>query len=207
VASRQQRQNPAHSSQPQHTLHYKYGGLNTAKLRHGMKVAPTANCLLCGQLDGGHHSMSGCPHMSGTYTERHNVGGRILFKALLKGGRGSESDVVMHDIGHAADAALLQHAPTSGGSFATRIPEWVYTKGRRRKPNVEEKSKWKQWHQLRLYGDRQNTTTQGVVVILPETPQWPPRPTWNSRTNWRLPGYCAQCSSYDFRTMHATGKG
>jgi hypothetical protein len=46
-------------------------------------------------------------------------------------------------IGHAADAALLQHAPTSGaGSFATRIPEWVYTKGRRRKPSVEERSKW-----------------------------------------------------------------
>jgi hypothetical protein len=122
------------------TLHYRYGGLNTAKLRQRMKVAPTANCVLCGQLDGGHHSMSGCPHMSGMYTERHNVGGRILLKALLQGGRGS--DVVMHDVGHAADAALIQHAPTSGGSFTTRIPEWVYTKGRRRKPSVEEKSKW-----------------------------------------------------------------
>jgi hypothetical protein len=63
------------------------GGLNTAKLRHRMKVAPIANCLMCGQLDGGHHCMSGCPHMSGMYTERHNVGGRILLKALLKGGR------------------------------------------------------------------------------------------------------------------------
>jgi hypothetical protein len=85
--------------------------------------------------------MSGCLHMSGMYTERHNVGGPILLKALLKGGRGS--DVVMHDIGHAADAALMQHAPTSGGSFSTRIPEWVYTKGRSQNPNgVEEKSKW-----------------------------------------------------------------
>jgi hypothetical protein len=40
----------------------------------------------------------------------------------------------------------MQHAPISSGSFnwsfATRIPEWVYTKGRRRKPSVEEKSKW-----------------------------------------------------------------
>jgi hypothetical protein len=74
------------------------------------------------------------------YTERHNVGGRILLKALLKGGRGLDAD--MHYIGHATDAALMQHAPTSGGSFATRIPEWVYTKGRRQKPSVEEKSKW-----------------------------------------------------------------
>jgi ribonuclease HI len=123
------------------TLHYRYGGLNTAKLRHRMKVAPTANCLLCGQLDGGHHSMSGCPHMSGMYTERHNVGGHILLKALLKGGRGA--DIVMHDIGHAADASLMRHAPTpTGESFATRIPEWVYTKGRRRKPSAKEKSKW-----------------------------------------------------------------
>jgi hypothetical protein len=69
------------------TLHYRYGGLNTAKLRHRMKVAPTANCLLCGQLDGGHHSMSGCPHMSGMYTERHNVGGRILLKASAQRGQ------------------------------------------------------------------------------------------------------------------------
>jgi hypothetical protein len=77
------------------TLHYRYGGLKTAKLRHRMKVASTANCLLCGQLDRGHHSMSGCPHMSGMYTERHNLGGRILLKALLQGGRGA--DVVMHN--------------------------------------------------------------------------------------------------------------
>jgi hypothetical protein len=84
---------------------------NTAKLRHrGMKVAPTANCLLCRQLDEGrNYSMSGCPHMSGMYTERHNIGGHALLKALLKGGRGL--DVVMHAIGHAADAALMQHPP------------------------------------------------------------------------------------------------
>jgi hypothetical protein len=62
----------------------------------------------------------------------------MLLKALLKGGRGSH--FVMHNIGHAADGALMQHAPTSSGSFATRIPEWVYTKGRRRKPSVEEKA-------------------------------------------------------------------
>ena len=122
------------------TLQYRYGGLNTAKMRHRMKVAPTANCILCGQLDGGHHSMSGCPHMSGMYTERHNVGGRILLKALLKGGRGA--DIVMHDIGHAADASMLHDVPKSQGSFATRIPEWVYTKGRRSKPSANEKNKW-----------------------------------------------------------------
>jgi hypothetical protein len=66
--------------------------------------------------------------------------GFVEVPSASKGGRGS--DVVMHDIGHVADAALMQHAPTSGGSFAPRIPEWVYTKGRRRKPSLEEKSKW-----------------------------------------------------------------
>ena len=84
--------------------------------------------------------MSGCPHMSGMYTERHNVGGRILLKALLKGGRGA--DVVMHDIGHAANASIIHDVPNYQGSFATRIPEWVYTKGRRSKPIAEEKKKW-----------------------------------------------------------------
>jgi hypothetical protein len=83
--------------------------------------------------------MSGWPHMRGMYTERHDVGGRILLKALLKEGR--ESDVVVHDIGYAADA-LMQHAPTSGGLFATRTLELVYTKGRRQKPTSEEKNKW-----------------------------------------------------------------
>jgi hypothetical protein len=58
--------------------------------------------------------------MSGMYTERHNLGGRILLKALLK--RGRRSDVVMHDIGHAADAALMQHAPTSGGALPPQNP-------------------------------------------------------------------------------------
>jgi hypothetical protein len=77
--------------------------------------------------------MSGCPHTHewDQYTERHNVGGRILLKALLKGGRGL--DVVMHDIRHAADAELMQHAPaapTSGGSFATPESQnaWVLHK-------------------------------------------------------------------------------
>jgi hypothetical protein len=78
------------------------------------------------------------------YTERHNVGGRVLMKALLKGGR--LSDVVMHDIGHAADAALMQHAPTSYGIVRHQNPRMgilrVDTKGRRRKPSLEEKSKW-----------------------------------------------------------------
>jgi hypothetical protein len=116
---------PRTASHP--TLHYRYGGLNTAKLRHCMKVAHTANCLLCGQLDGGHHSMSGCLHMSGMYTERHNVGGRILLKTLLQGAG------LMHDSGHAAhisDSACPNLAPTYGGWFASIIPDWVHTKGR-----------------------------------------------------------------------------
>jgi ribonuclease HI len=87
------------------TQQYRYGGLNTAKLRHRMKVAPNPNCILCGQLDGGHHSLSGCPHMSGMHIERHNKAGHMILKALLQGGRGA--DVVMHDIGHSQDACKV----------------------------------------------------------------------------------------------------
>ena len=116
------------------TQHYRYGGLNTAKFRHRMKVAPTPNCLLCGQPDGGHHSLSGCPHMNGMYIERHNSAGRMILKALLKGGRGA--DVVMHDIGH------REEGDTPSRSYATRIPAWVYTKSRRAQPSAADKAKW-----------------------------------------------------------------
>jgi ribonuclease HI len=128
------------------TQQYRYGGLNTAKLRHRMKVAPTPNCILCGQLDGGHHSLSGCPHMSGMHIERHNKAGHIILKAILQGGRGA--DVVMHDIGHSQDDSLPQgggtamaHATRTGG-FATRIPSWVYTKRRNGIPCAQTKQKW-----------------------------------------------------------------
>jgi hypothetical protein len=122
------------------TQQYRYGGLNTAKLRHRMKVVPTPNCALCGQMDGGHHSMSGCPHMSGMYIERHNQAGRIMLQALLRGGRGA--DVVMHDIGHGHNDELLQGATAPHASFTTRIPPWVYSRSRRGRPSDAEKQKW-----------------------------------------------------------------
>jgi hypothetical protein len=123
------------------TQQYRYGGLNTAKLRHRMKVAPTPNCILCGQMDGGHHSLSGCPHMSGMHIERHNKAGQIMLKALLQGGRGA--DVVMHDIGHSQDDVLLHSTVgVAHGSFATRIPPWVYTKRRKAAPSATMKQKW-----------------------------------------------------------------
>ena len=105
-----------------------------------MKVANNPNCMLCGQMDGGHHSLSGCPHMSGMYTERHNKAGHIILKGLLQGGKGA--DVVMHDVGHSQDATLTQGAQTTTGSFATRIPSWVYTKRRKGTPTAAEKHKW-----------------------------------------------------------------
>jgi hypothetical protein len=123
------------------TQQYRYGGLNTAKLRHRMKIVPTPNCVLCGQMDGGHHSMSGCSHMTGMYIERHNEAGRIMLRALMRGGRGA--DVVMHDIGHNYNDEIQRDTTSaSSGSFATRIPSWVYTKGRKSIPTAVEKQKW-----------------------------------------------------------------
>jgi hypothetical protein len=121
------------------TQQYRYGGLNTAKLRHRMKLVPTPNCVLCGQMDGGHHSLSGCPHMSGMHIDRHNAAGRIILKALLQGGRGA--DVVMHDVGHGHADAMLKDT-RHGGGFATRIPPWVYMQRRNAVPSVNVKRKW-----------------------------------------------------------------
>ena len=122
------------------TQQYRYGGLNTAKLRHRMKVASTPNCVLCGQMDGGHHSLSGCPHMNGMHIERHNKAGHIILRGLLQGGRGA--DVVMHDVGHSHDTSLSQGTHAANGGFATRIPSWVYTKRRKGTPTTAEKQKW-----------------------------------------------------------------
>jgi hypothetical protein len=66
------------------TLQYRSGGLNTAKFRHRMQKATTPNCLLCGQMDGGHHSLSGCPHLSGLYTNRHNGAGKLILRYIQK---------------------------------------------------------------------------------------------------------------------------
>jgi hypothetical protein len=77
------------------------------------------------------------------HIERHNKAGRIILKALLRGGRGA--DVVMHDIGHSQDDSLLQCGSIAGvkhSSFATRIPSWVYTKRRNATPTLQAKQKW-----------------------------------------------------------------
>jgi hypothetical protein len=64
-----------------------------------------------------------------------------MLKALLQGGRGA--DVVMHDIGHSQDEALLHSTVGAAhGSFATRIPPWVYTKRRKAAPSAAMKQKW-----------------------------------------------------------------
>jgi ribonuclease HI len=106
------------------TLHYRTGGLNTAKFRHRMKKATTPNCLLCGQVDGGHHSLSGCPHLSGLYTNRHNGAGKLILRYIRKGSKGAS--VVMHDVGKHDAQTQGSASPNSETHVGARIPTWVY---------------------------------------------------------------------------------
>lgn len=78
-------------------LQYRTGGLHTAKLRHRMQLVRTPDCVLCGQLDGGHHALSGCSHLKGLYIERHNAAGRLILRYVTKGSKGG--NVVAHDFG------------------------------------------------------------------------------------------------------------
>jgi hypothetical protein len=80
-----------------------------------MKKSDTPNCLLCGQLDGGHHSLSGCAHLKGLYINRHNGAGKLVLRYIMKGSKGAS--VVMHDVG--------KH-DNDDGNVAPRIPTWVY---------------------------------------------------------------------------------
>jgi hypothetical protein len=118
------------------TLHARCGQLNTAKFRHRAGWVPTPNCLLCGQLDGGHHTLSGCPLMLNMYTERHNKAGGIICAAIQQGRLGAS--LVMQDIGqHNIDDNMqtidnscvqdMDHPLDTNITPATRIPEWVHS--------------------------------------------------------------------------------
>ena len=79
-------------------LLYRTGGLVTQKTLHRWKKVGSPNCLLCGEMDGGHHAISGCPALSVPVTERHNQAGRIIAEAICSGRHGGR--IVMMDIGN-----------------------------------------------------------------------------------------------------------
>jgi ribonuclease HI len=73
------------------------GVLMNKKLEKRWFKRGDGNCPLCGQPDSCTHIASGCPKLSGLYTERHNKVARILLKAVLKGRLGA--NIVQADIG------------------------------------------------------------------------------------------------------------
>jgi ribonuclease HI len=103
-------------------LQARYGTLNTAKFRYRCGLAPTDACLLCGVPDGGHHSLSGCKHMLGMYTRRHNEAGGIIYRTLAKGGLGAS--LVMQDIGRHNAAGEGMDADTVE-AIGTRLPDEI----------------------------------------------------------------------------------
>jgi hypothetical protein len=118
------------------TLQYRSGGLCTAKMRYRMKIVNTPNCELCGQPDGGHHTLSGCPELKGLYTNRHNGAGKMIMRYIMKGAKGGIT--VMHDVGKHTDQTQEQQQPTP----AARIPAWVYTTGHKRPASVVDAPQW-----------------------------------------------------------------
>jgi ribonuclease HI len=75
------------------------GVLMNKKLEQRWFKRGDGNCPLCGQPDSCMHIASGCPKLSGLYTERHNRAARILVKAILKGSLGA--NIIQADIGSA----------------------------------------------------------------------------------------------------------
>ena len=78
---------------------YHAGCLGNQKTAYRDGYAQSPNCLLCGQLDGGHHALSACPAMERPVTERHHGLVRMVTKAVLLGKHGN--GVAMMDAGSA----------------------------------------------------------------------------------------------------------
>jgi ribonuclease HI len=79
------------------TLQYRYGGLYTQLMAYRFGHATSPDCLLCGELDGGHHALSGCKAMERAVTERHNGAGRILIRHISEGQHGA--GLIQADVG------------------------------------------------------------------------------------------------------------
>ena len=68
-------------------LLYRTGTLYTGKTAKRFGYRDTDLCMAgCGQPDGVHHAVSGCPKLEAMRTKRHNVAGMILARALQRSG-------------------------------------------------------------------------------------------------------------------------
>ena len=119
------------------TLQYRFGCLYTQKLAFRYGFSPTPHCLLCGQLDGGHHSISGCPEMQLPVTARHHKGGSIIAQAVLRGRYGA--DVVALDLGKLSQYESEHNTPKDTDdtphkilptkkrepSLTSTVPKWL----------------------------------------------------------------------------------
>lgn len=78
-------------------LQYRWGLLPTNGFLHKIGKSPTKNCPLCGEVDGGHHAISGCRALSASYTRRHNDAGTEILEAISRGTEGHH--VLLSDVG------------------------------------------------------------------------------------------------------------
>ena len=111
------------------TLRYRTGTLYTEASAAKFSRSDTAGaCLLCGQQDSAHHSVSACPMLSDAAASRHNRAGRLLLQAIRQGSLGAY--VVSADVGtliNPADSSLGRSIPRSltGGTAAPTRPDIV----------------------------------------------------------------------------------
>ncbi|MFN5998335.1 MAG: RNase H family protein [Paracoccaceae bacterium] len=118
------------AQQRRHTLQYRTGSLFTGSRAHLFRLRPSAACSLChAARDDPHHIVSGCPHLSGPVTERHNAAGRLLLAAIRGGNKGAY--LVAADVGTGAVDCVGVPLPRSlpprllGGLPAVSRPDIV----------------------------------------------------------------------------------
>ncbi len=87
------------------------------------RATAPALCPLCHQADSALHILSGCQHQTirCQVTERHNLAGRLIYKALSKGALGA--GVIYTDIG---STARLEQQGLSAAANNRTLPAWLF---------------------------------------------------------------------------------
>ncbi len=104
---------------------YRFGTIYNQKLAVRFKQSNSLSCPICSCQDSALHILSGCQHpiIRNMVTERHNIAGSLITKAIIKGSLGS--CIVSTDVGR-ADKHCMQNLQIPVTAEYRVPPTWIF---------------------------------------------------------------------------------